>query len=224
MSHQNYLDNLTNPYQKPTPYRQNLDDIINDLVSKMNLESNSILLDVGSKDLRYKKAFHEINYAALDIFFKDTSKKDLALLVNGDICNIPYKAKTFNYILCTEVLEHVYDPFLAFKELSRILKPTGILLLSVPYLNLSPHGEYWRFNVEGLKELCLRNDLKIIEEYRLGNLGAIILNSIWQSLFSQIPLINRITYSVISKINLFLYNNINRANLGGFLVVIVPNK
>lgn len=39
----------------------------------------------------------------------------------------------FDYILCTEVLEHTLNPFRAVYEMFRILKPKGLLFISVPF-------------------------------------------------------------------------------------------
>ena len=64
----------------------------------------------------------------------------------------------FDIIVCTEVLEHTLDPFSAMKEIYRLLKPSGILLLSVPF-NFRIHGplpDCWRFTEHGLKELLKR--------------------------------------------------------------------
>lgn len=58
-------------------------------------------------------------------------------------------------IVCTEVLEHVLDPFSAIKEVYRLLKPGGVLLLTVPF-NFRIHGplpDCWRFSEHGLREL-----------------------------------------------------------------------
>lgn len=66
-------------------------------------------------------------------------------------------------VLCLEVLEHVTDPFRAARELVRIIRPGGRLLLTVPFLT-SYHGkgdtpdhagypDFWRFTHQGLQHL-----------------------------------------------------------------------
>lgn len=45
---------------------------------------------------------------------------------------IPYDDKTFDSILCSEVIEHVLDPVPLLKEMKRVLKDDGILSLSIP--------------------------------------------------------------------------------------------
>lgn len=65
------------------------------------------------------------------------------------------KNNYFDIIVCTEVLEHTLNPFLAVTELYRILKKGGILLVTVPF-NFRIHGplpDCWRFTEYGLKVL-----------------------------------------------------------------------
>src|SRR5438270_10110477 len=44
---------------------------------------------------------------------------------------------TFEAIWCSEVLEHLFDPGLALREMQRVLAPGGRLLVTVPY-----HGRF----------------------------------------------------------------------------------
>lgn len=63
--------------------------------------------------------------------------------------------ESFDIIICTEVLEHVANPFDAVKELRRMLKTGGRLFVTTPF-NFRIHGplpDNWRFTIHGLKEL-----------------------------------------------------------------------
>jgi SAM-dependent methyltransferase len=59
---------------------------------------------------------------------------------------IPYPANTFDTILSNEVLEHVSDDTQAARELVRILKPGGRLVIFTPnrWYPFETHGHYWR--------------------------------------------------------------------------------
>jgi len=52
----------------------------------------------------------------------------------GDIRKIPYPSNSFDAIFVLEVLEHIApaETFLAFNEVKRVLRPGGILIISVP--------------------------------------------------------------------------------------------
>jgi SAM-dependent methyltransferase len=78
----------------------------------------------------------------------------------GDICarNEFLADGTFDYVVCTEVLEHTLRPWDAVSEIWRILKVGGLLFLSVPF-NFRIHGplpDCWRFTEHGLRVLFNR--------------------------------------------------------------------
>jgi SAM-dependent methyltransferase len=68
----------------------------------------------------------------------DTSHIDIV----SDIISIPKPDGSFDAILCTEVLEHLPEPVAALKELSRLLKPGGTLVLTAPFCSLTHFAPY----------------------------------------------------------------------------------
>jgi glycosyltransferase involved in cell wall biosynthesis/ubiquinone/menaquinone biosynthesis C-methylase UbiE len=56
-----------------------------------------------------------------------------ASLLSGDIFHLPVAAETFDKVLFSEVLEHLSDDCRGLQEIHRVLKPGGILALSVPH-------------------------------------------------------------------------------------------
>jgi len=60
--------------------------------------------------------------------------------------DLPFASDSFDLIFCTQVLEYIPTPGKVIDEIHRVLKPGGILLLSVPALSpLDSDEEYWRF-------------------------------------------------------------------------------
>ena len=49
----------------------------------------------------------------------------------ADASKIPFKSNTFDYLICTEVLEHIKGDDV-MKECYRVLKPNGVVLFTVP--------------------------------------------------------------------------------------------
>lgn len=67
----------------------------------------------------------DINPEVLKITGVNFQKADL----NGEL---NFKNNEFDYCLCVEGLEHTFNPHNVIKELSRVLKPGGVLYLSTP--------------------------------------------------------------------------------------------
>lgn len=84
----------------------------------------------------------------------------------GDICTHDFGETGFDVIVLSEVLEHVHSPHLAIKNIHRILKKDGRLILTVPFIfpiHERPH-DYFRYTRYGL-EFLLREfrDVRISE-------------------------------------------------------------
>ena len=47
--------------------------------------------------------------------------------------NLPYGGNKFDYVICSEVLEHVLDPAKAIAEMIRVLKPQSLLIITTPH-------------------------------------------------------------------------------------------
>lgn len=84
--------------------------------------------------------------------------------------SFPIKDNQFDTILVTDVLEHISNPDNAWKEMTRILKPGGRIILSVPFMHLIHEEPYdfYRFTEFRLKLFCEENNLKILKLYAYG--------------------------------------------------------
>jgi SAM-dependent methyltransferase len=63
----------------------------------------------------------------------------------GDAVALPFPSERFDAVVCAGVIDRVVRPESAIAEMGRVLRPGGILVLSVPNL-LSPYG-FWRSHV-----------------------------------------------------------------------------
>ena len=70
----------------------------------------------------------------------------LSSVVNGDGTGLPFPDATFDRIVCSEVLEHIPDDGAALAELHRVLRPGGVLAVTVPAR--FPEKVCWRLSSE----------------------------------------------------------------------------
>ncbi len=64
-------------------------------------------------------------------------------LVNADLGLLPFRTGTFSAVTALDVIEHIADDGRAIREISRVLRPGGILVASVPAYQFlwGPHDE-----------------------------------------------------------------------------------
>ncbi len=114
------------------------------IIHELNIESDDIILECGCGDGFYIHLLSRISNnrifgCDIDINALRSAKKNLEeasiQLLLGNVTQLPYKDKTFNKIILTEVLEHVPNDSQALEELYRVLKDDGILVITVPNHN-----------------------------------------------------------------------------------------
>ena len=121
------------------------------------------LLDFGCGNKPYESLFNVTEYIGLDIGdsgFPD--KKSAEVIYDGK--KIPFDDNFFDSILASEVMEHVFNPDQVLKELNRVLKKDGKILITAPFAWFEheiPY-DYARYSSFGLKDLLTRNGFKII--------------------------------------------------------------
>jgi SAM-dependent methyltransferase len=66
------------------------------------------------------------------------------LALAGDVGALPFRSEAFDLVSACDVVEHVADDRAVFRELSRVLKDGGVLLLAVPlYRHLWSEFDEW---------------------------------------------------------------------------------
>jgi SAM-dependent methyltransferase len=99
----------------------------------------------------------------------------------ADITGLPFPDDFFDTVICSEVLEHIPDQHTAIKEITRVLRPGGDLIVSVPrYL---PERICW-----ALSDSYHQNADGHIRIYKKKELIALIENSgskLWASHFAH---------------------------------------
>jgi ubiquinone/menaquinone biosynthesis C-methylase UbiE len=153
-------------------------------ISKSVLPGSKIL-DAGAGECRHKKYFTQANYVSQDLCIGDARWDFSQVDIKSEIYSMPVANESFDYILCTEVMEHLKYPALAFKEFQRILKKGGKLYVVCPLTfaeHQQPH-DYFRYTQFALKLLAEENGFTIEAMEKEG--GRFIVLS--QSLVELIP-------------------------------------
>lgn len=100
------------------------------------LPAGSRILDVGAGSCPYRHLFDHCEYRTQDVALLQGAQLRHGgygrIDYVGDATAIPAPDGEFDAVLCTEMLEHHPEPIKVVKELARILKPGGILLLTAP--------------------------------------------------------------------------------------------
>jgi SAM-dependent methyltransferase len=148
----------------------------------LSIPKDKSILDVGAGEMPYKRYCSHLRYKSQD-FGKYSGEGDKRGIQTGkydtksvdiisDITDIPVRTNAFDYILCTEVFEHVPNPLSALKEINRITKRGGSLILTAPFASLAHFNPYYFYS--GFSEQFYRINLpkfgyKIKEIYMYGN-------------------------------------------------------
>lgn len=148
----------------------------------LKLPRGQSILDAGAGELKYKEFCNHLKYVSQDFGeYKggkgpaglhpkswNTSKVDII----SDIIDMPVKDRSFDNVLCSEVLEHVPYPELTIKELSRVLKKGGKLILTAPFCaqtHFAPYFYHTGFSRYWYQEIFKKYNLKIVRFTPNGN-------------------------------------------------------
>jgi SAM-dependent methyltransferase len=94
----------------------------------------SSVLDVGCGLKPYRDLFPAQKYVGIDIETGGHSndQKHVDSYYDGE--HIPFDDRSFDFVLCTQVLEHAEKPEKLIEECARVLKPGGKVLFSMPFM------------------------------------------------------------------------------------------
>ncbi len=148
----------------------------------INKNSNVLEFGCGSGyGSKYLSNFCK-NIEALDVSIgcisenrKNIKEKNLKFYYYDGV-NLDYKDNTFDVIISFQVIEHVKDVELYLKNMIRVLKPSGTLIITTPSrtYRLSEDQKPWnRFHLREYNSKQLRDDLdKVISNYSLLGITA----------------------------------------------------
>ena len=111
---------------------------------------NLDILEIGSGDVSINQSAEDIFTNAKSFVQTDVNKRYGQKYL--DITSEIQIEEKFDLVLCTNVLEHIFDVKPAIKNLNYLLKENGQLVISVPFiypLHYEPK-DFWRFTEHAL--------------------------------------------------------------------------
>ena len=99
------------------------------------LPDNAYVLDFGCHDGKFGailKKYRNINYIGIDKNCDAVKNAHQGVVVKELVYPLPFTDQEFDVVIMFEVLEHIHDQNKTLSEIFRVLKPGGLLLVSVP--------------------------------------------------------------------------------------------
>lgn len=123
------------------------------------------VLDVGCGRQPYRTLVPAARYVGLDLDTPMTRALGRAD-VFYDGRRLPFDAASFDAVLCSQVLEHVFLPEEFLAEIRRVLRPDGRLLLAVPFMwdEHEQPQDFARYSSFGLRALLERNGFEVVAQ------------------------------------------------------------
>lgn len=181
--------------------------------------AQSRALDVGCGRQPFREALElaGYSYVGLDIEQNPEGTVDVVCFIDQPYPEALSRQAPFQFILCTEVLEHVADWAKAFQNLSELTAPGGRILITCPHfyqLHEEPH-DYWRPTLHALNYHAERAGFRVLEQQAIGNawdvLGTALANC-WPTAVGG-GLLNRLLTKTVRTGKNCLFNLIKRRRL-----------
>ncbi|WP_242985390.1 class I SAM-dependent methyltransferase [Vallitalea okinawensis] len=111
-------------------------ELIKMFLDEVNMNANSKILDFGCGTGNYMNSFHKLTDAQIyglepsdGMRQKAIRKNPNLIITKGNHEKIPYNDDFFDFVYMTDVIHHVLDLKLMFKEIRRVLKESGKLCI-----------------------------------------------------------------------------------------------
>lgn len=192
-----YYKNVCQFEKQSVIFRNDLEDtdgkylVIKNTIENLNNETSKIL-DLGCGKGRYLrkllKNFPKCKYYGTDIslkvmkYFEDCGQIETR---QGSLTDIPYENDMFDVVYTCEALEHAIDIESAVKEMARVIKPAGKMIIIDKNKDMYGYFEIedWEqwFDKDELREIMLRycTDVNYIPDLNYDNQDANGLFGAW---------------------------------------------
>jgi SAM-dependent methyltransferase len=123
------------------------------------------VLDIGCGKKPYRELFLCDEYVGLEIDTQENRTRSKADYFYDGI-HIPFHDATFDFLIITQVFEHVFDPESFLQELLRVLKKGGMMIMTVPFVwdEHEQPNDYARYSSFGLRYILTKYGFNVIKQ------------------------------------------------------------
>lgn len=141
-------------------------------------------LDVGCGRQPFRQALEALGYSytGIDVQQNPDGTVEVVCAIDEILPPALTEKDTYQFILCTELMEHVADWDMAFRNLASLMSPGGRLLITCPHfyqLHEEPY-DFWRPTLHAIKYYTERVGLRMAEQKAAGDawdvLGTLLAN------------------------------------------------
>lgn len=108
------------------------------------------VLDAGCGDGRYAAWFHGDCYTGVDLGDNLPKSTSGHTFIKASVLSMPFEDASFDIVLCSLMIEHIPNVPAAIKEIHRVTRPSGVLVLSTATRWAKGIGEmpnlFWKLN------------------------------------------------------------------------------
>lgn len=140
-------------------------------IEKCASELKGTLLDFGCGSKPYESLFSVDKYIGLDFENPGHPHLNEQIDVFYDGKKIPFADQYFDAVFSSEVFEHVFNLEEILKEINRVMKMNGRMLITCPFAICEhevPH-DFARYSSFGIRSFLEKNGFEILQQLKTGN-------------------------------------------------------
>jgi len=187
-------------------------------------ELNGVLMDFGCGTKPYRSLFTVEKYIGVDFENPGHSHQNEQIDVYYDGAHLPFENNYFDSVFSSEVFEHIFNLEEILKEINRVMKPGGKMLITCPFA-ICEHetpNDFARYSSFAIKYLLEKNGFEMLRQLKTGN-NVETVYQLWIMYIHQhiTPYVRKVPV-VRSAFRFITYTSLNC--VGIFLSKILPDR
>jgi SAM-dependent methyltransferase len=138
---------------------------------------------------------------------------------------IPLRDATFDTIVLSDVLEHIFHPDRLLREIHRVLRPGATALINTPFLYLIHEAPYdfYRYTPYALERMAGSAGLEVIQLDLIGG-GMLVIADVLGKLLSNLPVGGAHLASALQRVVLLASRDLPQTSVYPLFVAAVLKK